>query len=386
MFGSNKFELSKYIDASINDASVAFMKVATKRYGEKSLCGVKDGFFSTVPIRYASIQINCDEYIKGIVSLVRINAPALQADFDIQVDDSGQVFINSSADEKFKTELEDFLNAVETHVKTDSIYRGKAISLGSGFLDISGNELDHCVYNPEVFLELDTHIWTLIEKGARCKDLGIRRQRKILLLGTFGAGKTLTARLTAKKAIANGWTFFYLPPTSEGGVNAIRNAFQIARRYQPALIFIEDIDHEQRLNSQYAFKSNLSVIDGLISKNNEIIVIMTANKSDDIDGALLRPGRIDKVIKLGILNVEDIKRLITKVIRSEHLEEDINWDELARQCSGYPPAFIIEVATNAILNMISQNHSKTSTEILVRAAQGLKEQFKACEKSFGFKK
>ncbi len=387
-FGKEKKEIIRNYSADISDITLAFNEVTLERYGKSAICSVKSALFFDIPVAYTSIEIDCGKNAMGVTGTLRINTEKLQAEFNICPEDaSGRKIpaVICLVDSEFENEANEFLSAIGEYIKKYSIYRCKAITINYGFLDLSKIDQKNFIYNKEVLKQIQTHIWTLIENTERCKKENVPLHRKVLLTGPFGAGKTFTAFLTAKKAVENGWTFLYMRPTDPGDGYAIARLYKIARQYSPAVVFIEDIDHEQSGGDDYTLHRNLSEIDGLISKNDEIITILTANRTEKISGAMQRPGRIDKIIKMGILETKDMERFIKTLIRTDLLEENIDWEKVSKHCDKYPPAFLREMATNALLNMIGHNQDKIGTEFLVQAADDLKDQFKACEHAMGFK-
>lgn len=367
------------------DIALAFKKVAEDRYGNDCICPTKYWIIFDNPVNYLTVDIDSDKTEQVILGEVRIKSKKLTADFLVCGESGNSDFISCFTPEKFRTEAESFLEAIETHLRTKSIYKGKAIGLDGKFIDTSKVDPADFFYNEKDFGEISTHIWTMIENTARCRAEKIPLRRKILLTGIFGAGKTFTAYLTAKKAVENGWTFLYLPPTAEGNKKAITELYTIARRYSPAVIFIEDIDHEQRAGNAYELQKTLAEFDGINSKKDEIVTVMTANKSDKIAGGMQRPGRIDKIIPLGSTSRKDIEKFIRSNIRQEILETNIDWEKLADHCKGYPPAFLSGIATSSVLHVINNKAEKVGTELLVKAADELRKQLEACENAMGFR-
>lgn len=384
MFGSQKRNLNRLYKYDSMDIAVAFEVVARETYGKDSICSVKEKIIWDVPVEYLDIEVSFGKTQQGILGPVRIISSKLKAEFIVCPENSTVITCLVNSDNE--NEAKKFFDAIEERLKTKSIYRGKAITLNHGFLDISKVDAKDFIYNEQALSEIQTHIWTILEKTARCREEKIPLYRKVLLVGTFGAGKTFTAYLTAKKAAENGWTFFYMLPSNQADTRAMARLYDIARKYSPAVVFIEDIDHEQRSGDIYTLQRNLSEVDGLTSKTDEVITIMSANRAERIAGAMQRPGRIDKIIKMGILDAKDIERFVRKLIRPELLEETVDWGKFAEHCKGYPPAFLREISTNALLHMIGRNQQKIGTEFLIRAAEDLKDQFKACEQAMGFNK
>lgn len=384
-----KIELVRNLyDFDPQDIANAFKQTAIARYGENSLGPVLKNLFWNKPSTLLSIKTDLNKETLITYGWVRVNHGSFSADFCVcpyRESGGNDPIIICYAKVKNQKEAENFLAAVENHITQNSIYKGKAINLVMGnFLDLSGINDKDLVYNEEVLGEIRAHLWTVIEKPEICAKLNIRRQRKVLLAGPYGAGKTLTALIAAKKAVANDLTFIYCPPTDRRDNLAINRAFNFARFYQPAVVFIEDIDEEQRINDGFALRWILEAMDGIVSKSDEIIVIMSTTRADKIYGALQRPGRIDKIINLGKLNAEDIKKMVATVIQPNLLSENIRWEEVFKYCNNYTPAFIKEIATNALLCMISQEKEKVTEEMIIKATKSLESQFQACQKSLGF--
>src|SRR3989344_3608858 len=383
----NLFKVFDYYDP--RDIAVAFVQVASLKYGSDSFQCVRKFEFKIIPydlpINFLKIETGIKTTANGVFGQVKLQNKSFSGEFDICSSD--QPVSSCQVKASLQAEADDFLDAIGKHLKEKSIYRGKAISIDYEFLDLSGISETDVVYNENTKKEIQTNIWTMIENPERCGRLKILRQRKVLLLGTYGSGKTLTALLTAKKASAKGWTFIYVPPTNYQEKNNILFAFELAKKYWPAIIFIEDIDQEQYSNFDESFlKKILESTDGIISKNGELILILTANRTEKIAPALQRPGRIDKIIHMGLLNHKEIKSLLAAIIPEKHLDQKINWEELGNVCGSYPPAFIREIGTSSLLKMISENGYLITQENLIAAAKNLECQFRVCDNPLGFKK
>ena len=387
MWLSPRVNLSRSFDYDARDIAVAFIKVITSRYGKDSIGNTKENWFWQIPRNLVSVEIGYNEKINVIFGQVKVKSGSFSADFFVcpfNIDGHKTAQITCLTSAKNQKEAEIVLEEIQKHLNENSISRGKAIDASGHFLDLSGVNLDKVFYNEATGQSLQTHIWTIIEQPERCAEARIKRQRKVLLAGPYGAGKTITGMITAKKAIANGWTFIYLPPTHSQDLLAIHQTLDFAKKYPPATVFIEDLDEEQKAEDSYALRKIQEATDGLISKNQEIILVMSTVRADKIDGALQRPGRIDKIIPLGILSASDIQRSLILAIENSFLDKNINWEEVAKSCLNYPPAFIHEIATNALLCMVSEGRETITTELLVRAAKDLQSQFKACESKLGF--
>jgi transitional endoplasmic reticulum ATPase len=237
---------------------------------------------------------------------------------------------------------------IEKWVAEHSIYRGKAIDSRREFLDLSKVNESDLIFGPDTMAQIDTSIFTPIDQTEVCREAGIPMKRGVLLEGPFGTGKTLTAYVTAKKAEANDWTFVYGHTEDE-----IPKVIHLARQYQPAVVFMEDIDTHIAGEGD---ASLLDIMDGILSKDAEVIVIYTTNKANSLPQALRRPGRLDAVIHVGHPEPEAIHKLIHKYGRGlVNDEEDISG--AVKACKGMIPATIREMVERAKLAAIMRTKS-----------------------------
>lgn len=367
---TQKYVMERVYEYDPNDLAVAFYEVATKRYGDNALSGLRHGLFRlfTYPLALCSIKVDIHEQAKGVKGLLSIRA--IPADFRVggeEIPNSVSVF---NVEPECQKEVELFLDAIAEHLDQHSIYRGKAIASSGGFLDLSDVSQDDVVYNEKVFRDLRAHVWTVIERSDLCDSVKVGLPRKVLFEGPYGSGKTLAALLTAQIALRLGWTFFYVMPTSGGSLGVIRQMFEFAGReaYSPSIVFIEDIDREQREGNSYELGAIMAEIDGICSKNRKMLVIMTTNHNDKLSQGMCRPGRIDKVIRFGVFTAFDIERLLRKVIPADWLDPALDWSKVASACENFSQAFVCEVGKAAMLLGISENTDQSKTPIVTEAA------------------
>ena len=232
--------------------------------------------------------------------------------------------------------------------------------------------------------ELSDNLWVLIEKTDKCRKAGLRIRRKVLFEGRFGTGKTMAALVTAKKAVENGFTVFCLEPTPPDMVGAVEFMLQVAKKYPPALLIIEDFDREQRLGDFHGMGKMMTAIDGMTSKDSEIVVVFTTNFKDKIAGQFKRPGRIDKTINFNAFTSQDTEQLLKVVIPPAYVDAAVSWEKVSNSVSHMTPAFIGEgVGVGAILAAINRAKDGDSPvvneEVLLKVAEGLQDQHKDCE-------
>ncbi|MFB6265834.1 MAG: AAA family ATPase, partial [Candidatus Nanohaloarchaea archaeon] len=190
------------------------------------------------------------------------------------------------------------------------------------------------------------------------QQLGIEAPSGVLLHGPPGTGKTLLAKAVANEADAwftsiNGpevMSKFYGESEKQ-----LREIFEKAQENSPAIIFIDELDAlapkrgeargevEQRVVAQL-----LSLMDGLEARE-DVIVIAATNRSEDIDEALRRPGRLDREIEIGVPDRNGRKEILQIHTRNMPLEDEVDLDELADRTHGYVGADIEALAKEAAM-------------------------------------
>lgn len=187
--------------------------------------------------------------------------------------------------------------------KEQSIYRSKSFilpvdddgnvnAMETKFFDVSGISKGDLIFNEELMANLQANIWTPLEASASCKAHGIKLKRGIMLAGSYGTGKTLTARVTANVANDAGWTFILVQRST-----GLAAAIEFARMYAPCVIFAEDIDRAVAgAERTVDIDDVLNIIDGIQTKSEDIMTVLTSNHVERINRAMLRPGRIDALI------------------------------------------------------------------------------------------
>ena len=287
----------------------------------------------------------------------------------------GQVFaVSVECRRKDRFSIEGLFIVIQDILDTNSIYRGKAIDGAEtpGFLDVSAVDFEDVIYTKEVMQQLETLVWSPIKHAEQLAALRMGGKRTTLLEGTFGTGKTLAAYLTAKVAIENGYTFIMCRPGKDDPFQVLMTA----RMYQPAVVFIEDVDTFTGPGADRdAVTRVLDVTDGMATKGLRLNLVMTTNHAELIHKGMIRPGRLDGIIHIGYMDREGVERLAKRVIGSK-LDPDTNFDEVFKAMEGYTPAFVKEAFDRAVRYSIARNDGRLgplSTEDLVGGANGLRD-------------
>lgn len=175
------------------------------------------------------------------------------------------------------------------------------------FLTLPDVTREQLIFSEDIEELVDVALFTPITQTAFCRERGIPLKRGILLEGPYGVGKTLAVNVAAGLCRNNGWTFIELV-----SVKDLARAYQFALRHQPALIFCEDIDEVLQDDEDRTSEINaiLNSVDGIESKNSEIMTVFTTNDVGALTKAMLRPGRIDTVVPVRAPDASAAERLI----------------------------------------------------------------------------
>jgi hypothetical protein len=323
------------------------------------------GVNQTLQVPWGNIQI---PHMPGLVIFIG----------EAQDRDYGTIFgIRATGPRKYKEEVEGLFDDVTAYLESNSIYRGHAIS-GSNdpqFLDLTSFRADQIVFSQQVMRALEGDLWAPLRYTDTMRKEGIALKRSTLLYGPYGTGKTSIGQMTAQVATENGWTFFSARPGRDKAEDVLRTA----RLYQPAVVFIEDIDTESSSPDADDVTKLLEAFDGITSKGGEIIVAMTTNHIDRIHKGMLRPGRLDAIIEVDALDRPGVERLVKNVVSSEKLSADVDYDAVFTAMEGYLPAFIKESLTRAVTYSISRSAGSSDYHIetndIVDAANSLRPQY-----------
>lgn len=247
---------------------------------------------------------------------------------------------------------------VAIELKNNSIYRGKAIQISfvedpdpkrrdimrrPQFLNLKGINPAHLVLPRKIEDRLDASLYTVLRNTARCEQEGVALKRGVLLHGTYGTGKTMTAYVAAMIAVTHGWTFIYARDN-------LAKALQFAQQYQPAMVFFEDIDRDMEERDEGG-NELLEIMDGVGSKGTKVVTVLTTNNLDMIHEAALRPGRFDDIIEIEPPDAEAAIRLV-RTYGAGLIAEDADLTEVGERLTGIIPAMISEIITRAKLSAI----------------------------------
>lgn len=327
------------------------------------------GVNETTQVPWGEIAVNL---FKGSCYLTGVRDPEYGELFQLIVD----------CPRKFRAAVEGLFMLVEEELQARSIYRGKAFDGQNRpeFIDLSGVDRSKVIYSDEVEAQLSAQLWSLLRHTESMRKHAVPLKRAVLLHGPYGTGKTLAAFLTAQEAVANKWTFVYCRP----GKDDLDEVMATARLYQPAVVFFEDVDSigEGDSTDRDSVVRLLDLFDGIQAKGTELVAVLTTNHPEKIHKGMIRPGRLDAVIKISDLDAGGIERMIRSVVPKDTLQEPLLIDPIAEAMEGYLPAFVKEAIDRAVRYSIARNNGEIdslATQDFVHAANGLRDQLEMME-------
>ena len=355
-----EINIIEYIEAFPLDGAVAFMRAMKRIYGWASPVPTP-GFFGSSPPSMIGVKTGINTTKQVIFG--RFELPSIDGYIETKVKQNPEGEICFTIVGSLRKKDSHLINelAVMTReiVKARSIYKGKALHfktdskghvdfhISPTFIDTTKTVLEELVLNNDVMEFIETSIFTPIKHTDKCRQHQIPLNRGVLLEGIFGVGKTMVAKLAAKVCEDNQWTFLMIDKT-----NALKDALLFAQRYSPAVVFCEDIDRGTTERDDSA-NDLLNTIDGIITKDAEVISIMTTNHVELINKAMLRPGRLDSVITISPPNKDSVQQLL-RVYARGLIAEDENLEMVGQELAGQIPATIREVVERSKLRGISK--------------------------------
>lgn len=208
-----------------------------------------------------------------------------------------------------------------------------------------------------------------LKNAPKYRELGAKIPKGALLVGPPGTGKTLLAKAVAGEANVpflsiSGSDFVEM--FVGVGASRVRDLFEQAKKKAPCIVFIDEIDAIGRARGKNAgFSGNderentlnqlLTEMDGF-QTNAGVIILAATNRADILDKALMRAGRFDRQIEVGLPELHERREIFDVHLRKLKLDKDLDRDFLAKQTPGFSGADIANVCNEAAL--IAARHNK----------------------------
>jgi cell division protease FtsH len=209
-----------------------------------------------------------------------------------------------------------------------------------------------------------------LREPQKFQKLGGRIPKGVLLVGPPGTGKTLLARAVAGEANV---PFFSISGSDfvemfvGVGASRVRDLFEQGKKNAPCIIFIDEIDavgrhrgaglgggHDER---EQTLNQLLVEMDGFES-NDGVILVAATNRPDVLDPALLRPGRFDRRVVVGLPDVRGREEVLRVHVKKVPVADDVNLNILARGTPGFSGADLANMVNEAALNAARANRKQ----------------------------
>ena len=353
------------------DGAHALMNALTERYGWAA-AEATPGFFGSNPPQMLDVQVGYGRTKK--VPWGRFSLPQVEGFVQTSVaKKDGRISFELvakvlRADERT---IELLFDTVEDKLRTESIYMGQAIKIrfrdNDGdllempepeFMNLQGISRDSLVYSDDVNQLIETNLFTPIERVEDCIANHMPVKRGVLLGGPYGTGKTMAATVAASIAVKTGVTYVYVPRSDE-----LSDAIQFAKQYsdKACVIFCEDIDRAVSGERSVKMDDILNILDGIDTKSSRIITVLTTNHLENINPAMLRPGRLDAIIDVTPPDAKAVEKLV-RLYGRDTIDASEDLTLVGEALAGTIPAVIAEVVKRAKLHQLQYQEPGTVIE------------------------
>lgn len=259
----------------------------------------------------------------------------------------------------------------------------QALSFGKSRARLYGNEKEKVKFNDiagtaEAKEDLE-EVVDFLKNPKKFANVGARIPKGVLLVGPPGTGKTMLARAVAGEADV---PFFSISGSEfvemfvGVGASRVRDLFAKAKKNAPCIIFIDEIDavgrrrgsgmgggHDER---EQTLNQILVEMDGFEQGQN-VIVLAATNRSDVLDPALLRPGRFDRRVNIGMPDRKDRLAILKTHFAKKPVNKDVDLDSLAAKTAGSSGADLANIANEAAIIAARHNRKEVNNSDLTAA-------------------
>ncbi len=259
----------------------------------------------------------------------------------------------------------------------------QALSFGKSRARLYGNEKDKVTFSDiagsdEAKQDLE-EVVEFLKYPKKFASVGARIPKGVLLVGPPGTGKTMLARAVAGEANV---PFFSISGSEfvemfvGVGASRVRDLFAKAKKNAPCIIFVDEIDavgrrrgsgmgggHDER---EQTLNQILVEMDGFEQGQN-VIVLAATNRADVLDPALLRPGRFDRRVNIGLPERKDREAILKVHFTKKPLSKNVDLDALAAKSAGSSGADLANIANEAAIIAARLNHKEISNEDVTQA-------------------
>ena len=268
--------------------------------------------------------------------------------------------------------------------QTQNSGNSKAMNFGKSKAKLNQDSKEKVVFADVAGLKEEKEelmeIVDFLKNPSKYIDIGARIPKGVLLVGPPGTGKTYLSRAVAGEAKV---PFFSISGSDfvemfvGVGASRVRDLFEQAKKNAPCIIFIDEIDavgrkrgaglgggHDER---EQTLNQLLVEMDGF-GKNEGVIVMSATNRPDILDKALLRPGRFDRTIYVGLPDVRERLEILKVHTKNKKLKADVDLKNIAKTTTGFSPADLENLCNEAALLAARDNEAEISNEVFKEAS------------------
>ena len=218
-----------------------------------------------------------------------------------------------------------------------------------------------------------------LKEPKKFEAMGARIPKGMLLVGPPGTGKTLLAKAAAGEADVPYYAISgsdFVEMFVGVGASRVRDMFKKAKETAPCIIFIDEIDAVGRQRGagvgggnderEQTLNQLLVEMDG-IGENSGVLVLAATNRADVLDPALLRPGRFDRTITVGLPDIKARAEILAVHARNKKISPDVNLKGIARRTPGFSGADLENVLNEAAILTVREKATEITTPIIDEA-------------------
>lgn len=268
--------------------------------------------------------------------------------------------------------------------QTQNSGNSKAMNFGKSKAKLNQDSKEKVLFDDVAGLKEEKEelmeIVDFLKNPSKYIDIGARIPKGVLLVGPPGTGKTYLSRAVAGEAKV---PFFSISGSDfvemfvGVGASRVRDLFEQAKKNAPCIIFIDEIDavgrkrgaglgggHDER---EQTLNQLLVEMDGF-GKNEGVIVMSATNRPDILDKALLRPGRFDRTIYVGLPDVRERLEILKVHTKNKKLKPNVDLENIAKTTTGFSPADLENLCNEAALLAARNNEAEISNGVFKEAS------------------
>ncbi len=377
---SQYVNFSSDLDVYPSDGAYALYEVLKKKFG-----WIEQGASWTVEPTMVEVQTDVNKFVQ--IPWGKMAVPGVNGEINTGAKRDKGIWKFTISGKVMKMHLalmNEIVELTKAYVRENSIYRGKNVRLEwkvdmgffgrqesfdfPTFLPSTNLTPKDLILPADIHAEVDAGLFSLVKNSAKARAMGVPTKRLTILAGDFGTGKTLTAAIAGELCREEGRTFIYL-----ADIHHLADAIRFSAQYAPALIFGEDID---TITEESEIDELSNTVDGVDTKNLDVMVVLTTNHLKTLPKKFMRPGRSDLIIEF---RAPDAKAAGTLVLKygGATLDESVTLEDaehLGRDLEGMIPASIREVVERAKLFAIADKRERIIARDIQLAANGVRRQ------------